>query len=226
MLKHTNCILSLQKETIIMPKLPNTDIYAITDSMQSLGRSNVEVVEQMLLADIKIIQYREKNKSSGEMLKECLQIRELTLAAGCFFIVNDHVDIAMLCKADGVHVGQDDLPLVAVRSLLGRDCIVGVSVHSVAEAGRAIADGADYLGVGAVFPTLTKADAKHTGLELTRELSKTSPVPVVSIGGINEQNIGAVASCGVSYFAIVSAITKAQDIPAKVALLRRELALA
>lgn len=213
-----------RKETITtMPCLPRTDIYALTDARLSLGRSTVAVVAEMLKAGIRIIQYREKEQPSGAMLEECLAIRRMTREAGCCFIINDHVDIAMLCEADGVHVGQDDLPLWAVRQLVPPSCIVGVSVRNLEEARKAIADGADYLGAGAVFPTGTKTDAVATGLAFIRELTAASPVPVVAIGGINERTIQAVAAHGAQCFAIVSAITAAPDIPGKVAFLRELL---
>ncbi len=204
-----------------MGKFPVTDIYALTDAALSLGRSTTEVVKQMLEAKIKVIQYREKNLSSGAMLTECLAIRELTKEAGCLFIVNDHVDIALLAKADGVHVGQDDLPLAAVRSLVGGSMIIGVSVRSMKEAQDAIAGGADYLGVGAVFSTTTKKDAVDTGLSLLTAITAISPVPVVAIGGIGESNIQLAAQYGATCFAIISAITTAPNIPQKVAALRK-----
>ncbi|KAF4530465.1 hypothetical protein B566_EDAN018612 [Ephemera danica] len=137
---------------------PATDIYAITDSTLSLGRSAVQVVEALLQAKVGIIQYREKEKYAGEMLEECRQIRAMTRAAGAFFIVNDHVDIAALVDADGVHVGQKDLPLAAVRQIMGNDCVVGLSTHSPEQAAQAVAQGADYIGVGPIFATKTKKD--------------------------------------------------------------------
>ena len=208
-----------------MPVFPQTDIYALTDAHLSLGRSTFAVVEEMLKAGIRIIQYREKDKPSGAMLEECLALRRITREAGCCFIINDHVDIAMLCEADGVHVGQDDLPLWAVRQLMPPTCLVGVSVRNAEEARIAIADGADYLGAGAVFPTTTKSDAVETGLAFLRELTAVSPVPVVAIGGINEHTIRTAAAHGARCFAIVSAITAAPDIPGSVARLRELLAI-
>lgn len=203
-----------------MPTFPSTDIYALTDATLSLGRSTLDIVDAMLEAGITIIQYREKNKNSGEMLKECLAIKERTQKAGCFFIVNDHIDIAMLCKADGVHVGQDDLPVAAIRKLMGPDIVIGVSASSMAEAERAIMDGADYLGVGAIFSTDTKKDASLAGLELLQTISSTSPIPVVAIGGINEFTLPEVIKGGAQCVCMVSAITMAPDIPQKVQQLR------
>ena len=201
--------------------LPKTDIYALTDSRQCLGRSNVEVVRELLKAEIRIIQYREKDLSGGKMLEECLEIRALTREAGCCFLVNDHVDLAMLCDADGVHVGQDDLPLAAVRQLLGKEKIIGVSTHAVAEAKTAIAQGADYIGVGPLYPTKTKVTTPPVGLSYLAEIAGFCPIPFVAIGGVNELTLPRVLAGGATMVAIVSAITLAGDIPGKVAELRR-----
>lgn len=203
-----------------MPAFPLTDIYALTDANLSLGRPTLEVVDAMLEAGIKVIQYREKNKSSGEMLKECLAIKERTQKAGCFFIVNDHIDIAMLCKADGVHVGQDDFPVASIRQLMGPDIVIGVSASTMQEAEQAIKDGADYLGVGAVFSTNTKKDASFAGIELLQNIIATAPIPVAAIGGINEDTLPQVIKAGAQCVCMVSAITMAEDIPQKVAQLR------
>lgn len=199
---------------------PDTDIYGLTDSRQSLGRSTVEVVRLLLEADVKILQYREKDKDAGVMLEECLTIRELTRKAGCCFIVNDHVDIALLCEADGVHVGQEDLPLSAVRRLVGKERIVGVSTHKWSEAQTAIEGGADYIGVGPLFATATKSEAKPVGLEYLAEVAAKSSVPFVAIGGVNERTLPEVLRRGARCCAIVSAITLADDIPARVGHLR------
>ena len=199
---------------------PDTDIYGLTDSRQSLGRSTVDVVKLILEAGVKVIQYREKDKDAGAMLEECMAIRQLTKQAGCCFIINDHVDIALLCEADGVHVGQEDLPLAAVRRLMGKDRIVGVSTHAWAEAKAAIEGGADYIGVGPLYPTATKNTAKPVGLGYLKEIAAKSPIPFVAIGGVNERTLPDVLAHGARCCAIVSAITLAEDIPAKIAQLR------
>jgi thiamine-phosphate pyrophosphorylase len=195
---------------------PETDIYCITDSRQSLGRSTIDVVRQMLEANIKVIQYREKDKDTGVMLEECLVIRELTRKAGCCFIVNDYVDIALLCEADGVHVGQDDLPLAAVRKLVGNERVVGVSTHSMAEAEAAIKGGADYIGVGPIFATATKTTTPPVGFTYLEEAMKKVTIPTVTIGGVNEKTLPEVLRRGARCCCIVSAITMAPDIPAKI----------
>ena len=144
-----------------MPRLlpgtsPETDLYALTDDGLSLGRPAVEVAKALLDSGIKILQYREKEKKAGQMLKECMELRRLTREAGACFIVNDHVDIAILCEADGVHVGQEDLPVEAVRRLVGPDMIIGLSTHTPDQArGRGLRCGL-YRG----RPHLPDADQK------------------------------------------------------------------
>ncbi len=201
---------------------PDTDIYALTDSRQSLGRSTPDVVKAMLAGGIKVIQYREKNLGKAAILRECRLLRELTRQAGCCFIVNDYVDIALLCDADGVHVGQEDIPAEDVRRLIGRERILGVSTHAVAEAEAAAAAGADYIGVGPVYATATKQGAAPVGLDYVRAIAaRKPPIPFTAIGGVNERTIAAVAAAGGRCCAVVSAITTAEDIPAKIAELRR-----
>lgn len=205
-----------------MRTLPNTDIYAITDSNLSLGRPVEEVVGALLSAGVKIIQYREKKKKAGEMLRECEALRRMTADAGAFFIVNDHVDIAMLVKADGVHVGQDDLPVAKVRELVGNDCAIGLSTHSPEQAAAAIRDGADYIGVGPLYATRTKEDVcEPVGLEYLEHVVKTHSVPFVAIGGIKRHNIADVAARGAKCCCLVSELVGAPDIAARVAEVRR-----
>ena len=206
-------------------RFPQAALYAVTDRQCSLGRSTLHVVQELLSAGVRIIQYREKAMPKKEMLQECLAIREATREAGGCFIVNDHVELALACEADGVHVGQDDLPLWAVQKAVAGRCFIGVSVRTLQEAHKAIAQGADYLGAGAVYPTGTKTDAVHTGVGFLQSLVPLSPVPVVAIGGINEQTIAEVARTGVRCFAIVSALVGAPDIPAQAAKLRALLQL-
>lgn len=204
-----------------MRKLPETDIYAITDSNLSLGRPIAEVVPALLGAGVKIIQYREKKKKAGEMLRECELIRKLTREAGAFFIVNDHVDIALLVKADGVHVGQEDLPVGRVRELVGEDCVIGLSTHSPEQAAAAVRDGADYIGVGPLYATRTKEDVcEAVGLEYLDHVAKNHTVPFVAIGGIKRHNIGDVVRHGARCCCLVSELVGAPDIAARVAEVR------
>jgi thiamine-phosphate pyrophosphorylase len=194
-------------------------IYGITAEPFSCGRSNIEVARQMIAGGIKIIQYREKrpHKSLGAMLAECCQIRALTREHGVLFIVNDHVEIAMLSDADGVHVGQDDLPVAAVRRLVGADRLIGLSTHSPEQARQAVAAGADYIGVGPLFNTRTKADVcAPVGLDYLKYVVENVSIPFVAIGGIKAHNIAQVVRCGARTLCLVTEIVGAEDIAATV----------
>lgn len=205
-----------------MPTLPVTDIYAITDSGLSCGRSVTDVVAALLAAKVRIIQYREKKKKAGEMLRECEALRRMTREAGAFFIVNDHVDIAKLVGADGVHVGQEDLPVARVRELMGPDCVVGLSTHSPEQAAAAVRDGADYIGVGPIYATQTKEDVCNpVGLEYLEHVVATHAVPFVAIGGIKRHNIGDVVRRKARCCCLVSELVGAPDIVARVAEVRK-----
>lgn len=192
-------------------------IYGITAEKFSSGRSNVEVVRRMIDGGIKIVQYREKRprKSHRTMLEECLRIRALTREHGVRFIVNDYVDIALLSDADGVHIGQDDLPLPAVRRLVGEEKIIGLSTHSPEQAREAVALGADYIGVGPIFSTRTKADVcDPVGLEYLEFAVDRISIPFVAIGGIKTGNIDQVVSRGAKTVCLVTEIVGARDITA------------
>ncbi|MDR1777164.1 MAG: thiamine phosphate synthase [Desulfovibrio sp.] len=198
-----------------------TDIYAITDARLSLGRPIAVIAEALLGAGVRILQYREKSLKAGRMLEECRLLRALTREAGACFIVNDHIDIALLVEADGVHIGQEDLPLVEARRLVGKGMIVGVSTHSPEQAHAARDAGADYVGVGPIFATRTKEDVvAPVGFEYLDWVSRNMDVPFVAIGGIKEHNIAEVTRHGARCCALVSELTGASDIPAKVAALR------
>jgi thiamine-phosphate pyrophosphorylase len=194
-------------------------LYGITAEKFSAGRNNIEVVRQMIAGGIKIIQYREKkaSKSSVEMFAECQAIREMTRAAGVTFIVNDHVDVAMLVGADGVHVGQDDLPVAEVRRLLGPDKIIGLSTHSPAQAEEAVRLGADYIGVGPIFATRTKDDVcAPVGFSYLEWVRDNISLPWVAIGGIKLHNIDEIVRRGAKTICLVTEIVGAPDIVGRV----------
>lgn len=205
--------------------LLEADIYGITAEEYSLGRTNIEVVAEMIAANIKVIQYREKDKSDREKYLECLKIREMTGEAGVTFIVDDDVDLALLVGADGVHLGQEDLPPEEVRKLVGDGMIIGLSTHSPAQARAAESCGAvDYIGVGPIFPTRTKKDVcDPVGLEYLDFVVRNIRLPFVAIGGIKEHNIAEVARRGARCIAMVTEIVGAPDIKAKVESLRRAM---
>lgn len=200
---------------------PQTDLYAITDHALSLGRSNADVVRALLDEGIKIIQYREKEREKAAMIEECQEIRRLTADYGATFIVNDHPDIAILVDADGVHVGQGDMPVPLVRRLVGPDKIIGLSTHTAAQAALALRDGADYIGVGPVYATQTKKDVcDPVGLDLVTGVAKYLPIPFTAIGGIKASNVADVFRAGANCCAVVSAFVGAKDIRAAVREMR------
>jgi thiamine-phosphate pyrophosphorylase len=204
-----------------------TDIYGITADEYSLGRGNIETVRQMIAAGIKVIQYREKDKSTRQMYDECLAIRELTRNSTVTFIVNDHTDLAMAVAADGVHVGQDDLPPTVVRKLVGNEMIIGLSTHSPEQAQRAteLNGIVDYIGVGPIFATKTKKDVcEPVGIEYLEYVVKNIPLPFVAIGGIKEHNIKLVKDTGAGIISLVSEIVSAVDMKEKVRAIRAKLA--
>ena len=204
--------------------LLEADIYGITAEEFSLGRSNIDVVARMIDSGIKVIQYREKEKKTRQKYEECLKIREMTRKAGVTFIVNDHVDLALLVEADGVHVGQDDLPLEKVRKLVGEEMIIGLSTHSPEQAEAAVKAGVDYIGVGPIFATKTKKDVcEPVGLEYLEYVVKNIKLPFVAIGGIKEHNLAEVSRRGAKCIAMVTEIVGVEDMGAKVCALRSVL---
>lgn len=203
----------------------NQPIYTITAEAMSNGRDNIEVVGKMLEAGIKFIQYREKEKSALDCYNECVKLREMTRAAGAVFIIDDFVDLAMAVDADGVHVGQTDLPAKVVRKLIGDDKIIGLSTHEPAQLDKSneLGNIIDYIGVGPVYATQTKKDATPVGFSYVEYAAKHAKHPFVAIGGIKEHNICDVASHGAKTFAIVSEIVGANDIVGKIKSIEAKL---
>ncbi len=201
------------------------DLYGLTDEPHAMGRSNVETVALLIAAGVKVIQYREKDRTLREQNEECRQIRTLTRQAGVTFIVNDHVDLAMAVHADGVHVGQDDLPTAAIRQLVGGEMIIGLSTHSPQQATAADQSGVvDYIGVGPLFSTQTKRNVcAPVGLEYLDYVVGNIELPFVAIGGIKSNNVAEVRRHGARLIAVVTGIVGETDIPAAVARLRQEL---
>ena len=188
-------------------------LYCIITEKYCNGRTAVQTAKELIKADVKIIQYREKDKSKKEKYEDCLKIRELTRDAGVTFIVNDDVDIAISVKADGVHIGQKDLPIEVVRSLAGNEMIIGVSTHSREQALDAVAKGADYIGVGPIYPTKTKVDVcDAVGLEYLDFAAQNIHIPFVAIGGIKCHNLEEVICHGARCFALVTEVISAPDI--------------
>ncbi len=190
-------------------------LYGITAENFSNGKSNVDVVKEMINSGIKIIQYREKYKSMKEKVLEAIEISKICKENGVLFIVNDHVDIAIIANADGVHVGQDDIPVSIIRKLIGNDKIIGLSTHSPEEAKKALGEDIDYIGVGPLFPTTTK-DRKAVGLQYLEYVQNNINIPYVAIGGIKENNLYDVISLGATRICLVSDIVGSNNIREKI----------
>lgn len=198
-------------------------IYGITGERFSKGRTNIEVVEAMIAGGVTTVQYREKRhqKNYRDILDECYRIREITRDNNVLFIVNDYVDVAMLVDADGVHVGQEDLSVEAVRKLVGPHKIIGLSTHSPEQAMQAAECGADYIGVGPIYATQTKEDVcAPVGLEYLEYVVKNCTMPFVAIGGIKEYNINEVTKRGAKTICLVTEIVGSDNIRETVESLR------
>ncbi len=187
-------------------------LYAVTDRMWTGRETLYEQVEAALRGGVTCVQLREKELSNEEFLREAIEIKALCKKYKVPFFINDNVEIAIKCNADGIHIGQDDMGVRKVRLLVGDNMMIGVSVHSVKEATDAVKNGADCLGVGAMFSTSTKLDADVLSMETLYDICHSVDVPVVAIGGLNKENISALTGSGVNGVALVSAIFAAEDI--------------
>jgi thiamine-phosphate pyrophosphorylase len=193
-----------------LKNLNDIDYYFITDA--KLSRKGIfSDVEDAVHGGCSIVQYREKGKNNEEMLEEARKIKELC-GNKAFFLINDRVDIALAIDADGVHLGQADLDVRTARKILGKK-ILGVTVHNLDEARRAVNEGADYLGVSPIFSTITKPDAgKPCGTGLIEQIKEEVSVPIVALGGINKQNTPQVIRAGANSVAAVSAVLCTDDV--------------
>lgn len=187
-------------------------LYAVTDRAWVGRQTLYEQVECAIRGGVTCLQLREKELDSGSFFEEAEKIKLLCNKSNVPFIVNDNVEIAVKCSADGVHIGQEDMAAAEVRRIIGKDMILGVSAQTVEQAKKAEQDGADYLGVGAVFPTSTKLDAADVPYDTLKEICAAVKIPVVAIGGIKRENINMLSGSGISGIAVVSAIFAAEDI--------------
>ena len=187
-------------------------LYAVTDRAWVGTKSLYEQVKEALENGVTCVQLREKELDESDFLKESKQISALCKEYKVPFIVNDNVNIAIACKADGIHIGQEDMELKSVRKLVGEDVIIGVSAHTVEEAIKAQEGGADYIGIGAVFATSTKTDVDVLSFETLRSICEAVDIPTVAIGGIKKDNICKLKGSGIDGVAVVSAIFAAKDI--------------
>ncbi|HCD43209.1 MAG TPA: thiamine phosphate synthase [Lachnoclostridium sp.] len=198
-------------------------LYGVTDPAFTGEKTLTEQIEEALCAGVTLLQLREKSLDKSAFLEEALLVRELTKHYGIPLIINDDVDIALKCGADGVHVGQDDLSPLEVRRLIGPDRILGVTAKNVSQAKKAFMDGADYIGSGAIFPSPTKKDAIPLTLEQLSAICRSVPIPVTAIGGINSENVSSLKGTGVAGAAVVSGIFGQKDITAAVHRLKEQL---
>jgi thiamine-phosphate pyrophosphorylase len=186
-------------------------LYLVTDSELMTAKSVEESVTQAVCGGCTVVQLREKTASSREFYETAVKVRKITADCGVPLIINDRADIAMAVDADGVHIGQTDLPFDAVRRIVGKDKMVGVSVSNLTEALAAANMGADYLGVGALFATGTKTDASLITMEELKRIRVEIKIPLVVIGGINKDTIPVFAGTGIDGIAVVSAIVSQKD---------------
>jgi thiamine-phosphate pyrophosphorylase len=184
--------------------------YFITDSKLSLA-GNINDVSEAVKCGVEVIQYRNKNDGTNAMYEEAVRLREI--ARNALFLINDRVDIALATDADGVHLGQSDMPCKVARRLLGPEKIIGITVHNLAEARNAQAIGADYLGVSPIFDTKTKHDAgKAAGISLIEEIRKYVDIPLIAIGGINHSNASDVINAGAHGLCAISCVVAKENV--------------
>lgn len=196
-------------------------LYVVTDRPLARGRPLEEVVRAAIAGGATVIQLREKEIDTRRFIELGRRLLAITREAGLPLIINDRVDVALAVDADGVHVGQEDMPAAIARRLLGPDKLLGVTVSNVEEAHQAQIDGADYLGTNAVFATPTKTDTgPPMGLEGLRQIAEAIPLPIVGIGGVNANNAADVIRAGAAGVAVVSAVVAAEDVEAAARRLR------
>jgi len=189
-------------------------LYVIIDPALAGGRDEVEIARAAIAGGARLIQLRDKQREKGLQLPVARELAQVCARAGVVFIVNDHADLALAAEAGGVHLGQKDLPVAVVRSLVPAKMIVGCSANSLQEALQAQVDGADYISVGRLFPTASKKDTRPASTETIRAVKAAVRLPLCAIGGINESNIDEVLAAGADMAAVISAVVAAPDVEA------------
>jgi len=189
-------------------------LYVIIDPDLARGRDAVQIAREAIAGGASMVQLRDKVREKGLQLPIATQILAVCRDAGVPLIINDHVDLALAAGADGVHLGQKDLPVSAVRQLLGPTGVIGCSTNNANEAKKAVADGADYVSLGRLFPTGSKADTRPATLDTLRAVKASVDVPVCAIGGINESNIDDVIAAGADIVSVISAVVATPDVRA------------
>ena len=195
-------------------------LYAVTDKSYAGRQTLYEQVEAALKGGVTILQLREKNLDTDAFVEEAKKIKELCHRFSVPLIINDSVEVALKCGADGVHLGIEDMPVAEIRKQVGKEFIIGATAKTVEQAKFAEESGADYLGVGAVFPSPTKKNAIRITIEQLREITSSVSIPVVAIGGIDLKNIEQLRGGGMDGVALVSAIFSAEDIEKRTAALK------
>ena len=194
-----------------MTKFNNFDFYFITDS--ELSKNSIYLdTENAIKAGCKVIQYREKNKSKNDMVKEVKKLKKIC-ESKAIFLINDYIDIALECNVDGVHIGQDDVSIETARMLLGKDKIIGLTVHNLEEAIKAEMLGVDYIGVAPIFKTETKEDARDPiGVDIIKTIRKNVDLPIVAVGGINKNNVKEIINSGADSVVSIYAVLNSDDV--------------
>jgi thiamine-phosphate pyrophosphorylase len=201
-------------------------LYVILDRQFLAGRDELDIAGQIIEGGTRVIQLRDKQSKKGELLLVAQRLKELCSQADVLFIINDYLDLAMAVDADGLHIGQGDLPLPVIRRELPVDKIVGCSVTTISQATKAQNEGADYIAVGSIFPTTTKKGAIVVGVDMLREIKRIVSTPLVAIGGINQNNVNEVVAAGADAVAVISGVLGEKDIKGAVQKLTAKMDLA
>jgi len=187
-------------------------VYVITDRYINQRHDHISIAMAAIKGGASVIQLRDKNATTKQLLEWAFKLREMTNGTNTLLIINDRVDVALACGADGVHVGDEDMPVAVARKLVGKNMLIGKSVDNVEQAVEAERDGADYVSIGAIFPTSTKPDAAQAvGLDMLRAVKVAVKIPVVAIGGINHENAQHVIKAGADAIAVISAVVNSDD---------------
>ena len=191
-------------------KKTDYSLYLVTNRTDKTKKEFLTIIEKSILGGTGIVQLREKNTDTGEFYKLAKNLKELTSKYNIPLIINDRLDIALAIDADGIHVGQSDIPADIIRNIIGKNKILGVSAATIKDAKKAKKDGADYIGTGAIFPTKTK-DADCISIEYLKEIVDSVNIPIIAIGGLTESNIKSLADTNISGISVVSAIMDSEN---------------
>nr|WP_295615687.1 thiamine phosphate synthase [uncultured Methanobrevibacter sp.] len=195
----------------MMKKDIDYSVYLVTDHRNKTDEEFLNVIEEAIKGGTSIVQLREKTASTKDFYELAVKVKEITSKYNVPLLVNDRIDIALAIYSEGVHIGQDDMPATIARKIIGDEKILGVSTSTVEEAIKAEAEGADYIGSGAIFPTSTKDDAESVSKEELKDIVDSVDIPVVAIGGISLENAPSIKSTGIAGFSVISAIMNAED---------------